>query len=376
MHLILERADLLKSLSHAQSVVERRNTIFILGNVLLNASAEATDITATDMEIEIRERVPAEVRTAGSVTAPAHMLYEIVRKLPEGSQVEIKTDKSGDRITLSAGRSRFKLGTLPVSDFPQMPAGDLGRRFAMTAGDLRQLIDRTKFAISTEETRYYLNGIYLHATDGGEGNQVLRAVATDGHRMARFELPAPKGAEDMAGIIVPRKTMMEVRKLLEESNDDVNLELSESKIRFTFGEGLVLASKLIDGTFPNYERVIPSNQDKSLSAPTKDLAAAVDRVATIAASERIARGVKLALSSGRLVVSAESSETGSATEELDAVYEGENLEIGFNARYLLDVLQQVEGDRVLFGLTDSASPALVHDAATTKALFVLMPMRV
>ncbi len=371
MKLTLERAALLKSLSHVQSVVERRNTIPILANVLIRAAGDTVSFVATDMEIEINETVPGTVGKPGAVTAPAHTLYEIVRKLPEGAQVEL-TAASPTQLVLASGRSQFKLGCLPVEDFPKMPEGDWKARFALAPDDLRALIDRTRFAISMEETRYYLNGIYLHATKA-DGVDVLRAVATDGHRLARVEMAAPDGAKAMTGVIVPRKTVGEVRKLLEEATGAIEIALSESKIRFAL-DGIVISSKLIDGTFPDYERVIPTGNDKQMTVNPVLFAAAVDRVATI--SNEKSRAVKLSLTPGQMLLSANAPEAGSASEELEISYDNTAIDIGFNARYLLDILQQIEGDGVRFTLADAAAPAIVQDVADGSALFVLMPMRV
>ena len=377
MKLIIERAALLKGLSHVQSVVERRNTIPILSNILLRAESGALRLTATDMDLEIVESVPAEILAPGGTTAPAHTLYDIVRKLPDGSQVEIETNADGGSLSLRAGRSNFRLGCLPVEDFPSMSGGELTHRFTIATGDLRVMIDRTKFAISTEETRYYLNGIYLHAATS-ESVPVLRAVATDGHRLARIEMPLPDGADGIPGVIVPRKTVMELRKLLDESGETVEVQLSETKTRFTLagsaGDGVVLTSKLIDGTFPEYERVIPSGNDKILEVDAKAFAKAVDRVSTISTEK--SRAVKLTIENGSLTLSASSAEQGSATEEIEVSYEAAKIEIGFNSRYLLDITQQIEGDGARFAMADAGSPTIVRDTADSSALYVLMPMRV
>lgn len=371
MKFTLERAALLKSLGHVQSVVERRNTIPILANVMIRASGSEVSFVATDMEIEINESVPAQVAKPGSVTAPAHTLYEIVRKLPDGAQVELAST-AATQLTLTSGRSHFKLGCLPIEDFPKMPEGDLKHKFSLSAADLRTLIDKTRFAISTEETRYYLNGIFLHATKADKV-EVLRAVATDGHRLARVEMAAPSGAKGIPGIIVPRKTVAEVRKILDEMSNPVEIALSEAKVRFNFGD-VVITSKLIDGTFPDYERVIPSGNDKLLDTNALAFAAAVDRVATISSEK--SRAVKLALGEGHLTLSANSAEAGSALEELEVNFDGDTIEIGFNASYLLDILRQVEGEGVRFAFADAASPTIVQDVTDGSALYVLMPMRV
>jgi DNA polymerase III subunit beta len=372
MKLTVERAELLKSLSHVHRVVERRNTIPILANVLIRAERSKLSFKATDLDLEVVETIDAEVAPGGTTTVPAHMFYEIVRKLPEGAQIVL--EGSGDRavLTIRAGRSRFTLQTLPESDFPDIAAGDMTHKFTLPAGDLKRLIEKTQFAISTEETRYYLNGIYLH-TAGSEQSKTLRAVATDGHRLAQVELPMPAGAEGMPGVIVPRKTVNEIQRLIEDNNGDVTIELSTAKIRFTL-EKVVLTSKLIDGTFPEYGRVIPLGNDKMLEVEKKDFEQAVDRVSTIA-SER-GRAVKLSLTGGRLVLSVTNPDSGSATEELEVVYEADPLDIGFNSRYLLDIAAQIEGDTAVLKLADPGSPTLVQDKDAKGALYVLMPMRV
>jgi DNA polymerase III subunit beta len=275
-------------------------------------------------------------------------------------------------MTVSAGRVNFRLQCLGEADFPDITAGTFSHSFRMPAADLLRLIERTQFAISTEETRYYLNGIYLHAVES-EGEPRLRAVATDGHRLARAEIPAPDGSAGMPGIIVPRKTVGELQKLLGESEGEIAVELSETKIRFTLGE-VVLTSKLIDGTFPDYQRVIPQNNEKTLTLDRESFSAAVDRVSTIS-SER-GRAVKLALSDGQLTLTVNSPDAGTATEELPVGYEAGDLEIGFNARYLLDIAGQLGGEETVFMLADPGSPTLIRDRGDEGTLYVLMPMRV
>jgi DNA polymerase-3 subunit beta len=372
MKVTVERAELLKSLGHVHRVVERRNTIPILGNVLIKADKGTLSLKATDLDLEVTDSIAAEVSPAGATTVPAHMLYDIVRKLPEGAQIVL--EGSGDRAVLSirAGRSRFTLQTLPESDFPDLAAGEMSHSFTLPAADLKRLIDKTQFAISTEETRYYLNGIYLHSA-GSAKEPMLRAVATDGHRLAQCELPLPEGAAGMPGIIVPRKAVNEVQRLIENGEGEVGIELSAGKIRFTIGN-VVLTSKLIDGTFPDYARVIPANNDKILTVDKKDFEAAVDRVSTVA-SER-GRAVKLSIAGGRLVLSVTNPDSGSATEEIEVDYAADPLDIGFNSRYLLDIAAQIEGEVAVLKLADPGSPTLIQDKDAKGALYVLMPMRV
>jgi DNA polymerase III subunit beta len=372
MKLIVERAALLKGLSHVQSVVERRTTIPILSNVLLCAETGRLSLSATDMDLEIIERVPGQIERDGRTTVPAHMLYDIVRKLREGAQVEIEARGERNAMMLRSGRSTFTLQCLPPEDYPLMASGELSHNFALPADELRTLIDRTRFAISTEETRYYLNGIYLHATKNDEV-PVIRAVATDGHRLARVEMVLPEGAAGIPGVIIPRKTVIELRKLVEEGGDEAQIALSETKIRFIVGEA-TLTSKLIDGTFPDYDRVIPSNNDKVLEVDCKTFAEAVDRVSTISTEK--SRAVKLTIENGGLKVSATSLENGTAEEELEVRYHDTPLEIGFNSRYLLDIAEQIDGEGAQFVMSDAGSPTIVRDSADRSALYVLMPMRV
>ncbi|MEC5323925.1 MULTISPECIES: DNA polymerase III subunit beta [unclassified Aurantimonas] len=374
MRIIIERSNLLKSLAHVHRVVERRNTIPILSNVLLKTEDGALRLKATDLDLEITESVAATGEQEGATTVPAHLLYDIVRKLPDGAEVKLSTNADGNQMTVSSGRSNFRLQCLPESDFPDITAGTLSHAFTIKAAEFARLIDRTHFAISTEETRYYLNGIFLHTIEA-DGDLKLRAVATDGHRLARAEMAAPAGSEGMPGIIIPRKTVGELQKLLGDGEDDaaIEVELSDAKIRVTIGP-VVLTSKLIDGTFPDYQRVIPQNNDKALTLDRQSFSAAVDRVSTIS-SER-GRAVKLAVSDSQLTLTVNSPDSGTATEELAVGYDSDDIEIGFNARYLLDITAQLTGDEAVFMLADAGSPTLIKDGGDDATLYVLMPMRV
>jgi DNA polymerase-3 subunit beta len=369
MKATIERAMLLKSLGHVQSVVERRNTIPILSNVLIEGREGGLRLMATDLDLQINESVEANVTQGGATTVSAHTLFDIVRKLPEGSQVELSAAEG--KMQVNAGRARFNLATLPRDDFPVIAEGELPTAFELPAATLRQIIDKTRFAISTEETRYYLNGIFLHVSD--EAQPVLKAAATDGHRLARVTVPRPAGAEGMPDVIIPRKCVAELRKLLEEVEGTVQVSLSESKIRFGLGNA-VLTSKLIDGTFPDYSRVIPTANDKLLRIDPRGFEEGVDRVATIASEKT--RAVKMALERDKVTLSVTSPENGTAAEEVSGEYSSDGFEIGFNARYLLDILGQIEGDTVEVHLADAAAPTLLRENDKASALYVLMPMRV
>ncbi len=374
MKATIERATLLRCLSHVQSVVERRNTIPILSNVLIEAEGDSSlKVMATDLDLQVVEHMDASVEDAGSITVSAHLLFDIARKLPEGSQVSLETAEN--RMAVKAGRSRFSLPTLPRDDFPVIVEGDLPTSFELPAKTLAELIDRTRFAISTEETRYYLNGIFFHVSD--EDQPVLKAAATDGHRLARFTIARPEGADGMPDVIVPRKAVAELRKLLEESMDgNVQIDLSASKVRFTLGGegGVVLTSKLIDGTFPDYSRVIPTGNDKLLKLDPKSFFAGVDRVATIATEKT--RAVKMGLDRDKITLTVTSPDNGVASEEVPAEYSSDGFEIGFNAGYLKDILSQIDSDVVEIHLADAGAPTLIRKDENAPALYVLMPMRV
>jgi DNA polymerase-3 subunit beta len=367
----IERGTLLKALSHVQSVVERRNTIPILSHVLLKAEGGTLSLTATDLDIEIVEQVPADAEQSGAATAAALTLFDIVKKLPDGSQVRLEKTSTG-RLVLTAGSSEFSLAVLPEDDFPALPQAEDGRRFDIKADELSRLIDKARFAMSQEETRYYLNGIYLHAhEDGGETS--LRAVATDGHRLARIDSPLPEGAKGLEGIIIPRKAVVELRRLIDDAGETVEMLVAPGRVRFAFDD-IAFTTKLIDGTFPDYARVIPQGNDKLMRVGSTEFAKSVDRVSTVSADKT--RSVKLQIENDRLRLNVNSPETGTATEDLAVDYPGEAIEIGFNAKYLLDITGQIDGESAVFAFADTASPTLIRDEGDEQALYVLMPLRV
>ncbi|GAA3859142.1 DNA polymerase III subunit beta [Celeribacter arenosi] len=371
MKISIERGALLKAVGQAQSVVERRNTIPILANVLIEAEGNSASFRATDLDIEVIDKCDAMVERAGATTVSAVTLHEITRKLPDGAMVQLSDDGTG-RLTVEAGRSNFSLATLPKEDFPVMASAEYDSNFAIPAPVLRRLFDKSKFAISTEETRYYLNGVYMHVSEG-EGGKVLRCVATDGHRLARVDAPLPDGAGDMPGVIVPRKTVGELRKLLDDDDMSIAVSVSEAKVRFATPD-ITLTSKVIDGTFPDYTRVIPVGNTRKLEVDASEFAKAVDRVATVS-SER-SRAVKLVLEDDKLVLSVNAPDSGAAEEELVVAYSDERLEIGFNAKYLLEIASQVDRENAVFLFNSSGDPTLMREGNDTSAVYVVMPMRV
>jgi DNA polymerase-3 subunit beta len=373
MKFTIERATLLKVLSGLNRVVDKKNTIPILSNVLLHAAGDVLTITGTDLDIEISSRLPCHAETEGSITVTASVLHDIVRKLPDGAQVAIETTKDGSQVAVKAGRSRFTLQALPAGDYPNLAAGEFGHSFEVAGETLAWAIARSKFAISTEETRYYLNGVYLH-TLVVDGALKMRMVATDGHRLARIEFDAPEGSDGMPGIIIPRKAVAELERLgTEAGKESLTLDISAHKIRLTTGP-TVLTSKLIDGTFPDYPRVIPTGNTKRAILESNILKASIDRVSSVS-SER-GSAVKLSFNDGRLTLVMRNPDMGEATDEIEAEYDAEAMDIGFNAKYALAILDALACDTVLVKLDHAGAPTLFSPSTDENVLCVLMPMRV
>lgn len=367
LKITMDQAQLLKALAHTQGIVERRQTIPILFNVLIETQDDGILLRATDNEIEISEKVSAEVEDTGAITVPARKLYDIIRRLPDGSQVKLSANEATGQVTLSSGRSRFALASLPAEGFPTMAKEEAPFTFTLTPAELSGMIIKTGFAVSVEETRYNLNGIYLHQKEGN-----LVAVATDGHRLACTKQTLPEGAKEMPGVIIPRKTINELTKLLGENPDNVVVSLSANQIRFQMSD-VELSSRLIDGTYPEYEKVIPTGNTHKMIADTKALANVIERVSVV--SEK-SHGIKLDIRPNLLQISAAATDEGSAEDELDTTYDGAEIDIGFNYRYLLDILGQVKGEKVQVCFEDSVSPVIIQDLNDENTLYVLMPMRV
>ena len=375
MEFKINSTDLLKALSHIHGIVEVRHTLPILSNVILEAKDDKLILSSTNLDIYCSDKIKAEVLKPGEVSVSAVTFFEIIKRLPSGSEVLMMMEEGENEIRLTCGRSKFNLSTLKTDDFPIISDNDLSTSFVLTADELMRIIDKTKFAVSNEETRYYLNGIFLHKAERNS-IQFLRAVATDGHRLAQYDIPLPQGAEDITGIIIPKKTIYELRKVLDDANGDVSVSLNENKIKFSFNE-LKVVSKVIDGTFPDYTKVIPQKNDKNFKTDNNDLKNAIDRVSAVAANEESkSKAIKFCLENDSLSLSVESQSKGSANEVIDVNYSGDKVDIGFNSKYIVDICNEVDGDEISISLSDSISPAIILDKTDENLFFVLMPMRI
>lgn len=381
MHITLTQKALSTALDPVKRVVGRPGTIPILANVSLVASPAgpldpaALCLTGTDMDREITVTTPAEVVQPGSTTVPASLLLDIVKKLPTGAEVTLAVDGEGRQMTVSAGRSKFRLQCLPSDDFPDIKRSEMSHSFTLTSDQVRSLLGRTAFAISKEETRFYLGGVHLHVLDDvGTDSRLLVAVATDGHRLAKIQMNAPEGAVGMPGIIVPAGAVEEILKLVGKGDTEVGVRLSDAAIEFTVG-ATTLYSKLVDGVFPDYRRVIPIANPERLVVDRVALADAVERVATVSADR--GRGLRIALDERQIVLSMSAPDAGSATEAVDATFAGAPFEVGYNSRYLATAMNAFTCETVEFRLADPGSPAVITDEMADDGLtVVLMPMRV
>ena len=375
MEIKANSSDLLKALNHIHGIVEVRHTLPILSNIVLSAENNELSLSSTNLDIFCSDKIDAEIVNSGEISVPAITFFEIVKRLPSGSDVILSMGDEDTELILKCGRSKFNLSTLKTEDFPILSDKDLSTNFVISADELSRMIDKTKFAISNEETRYYLNGIFFHKA---ESNSIkfLRAVATDGHRLAQYDIPLPQGAEEITGIIIPKKTVFELRKVLDDADGDVSVSLNENKIKFSFNN-LKIVSKVIDGTFPDYTKVIPQNNDKKFKTNNSELKNAIDRVSAVAINEETkSKAIKLTIENNKLNLSVESQSKGSAKEEIDISYSNEKVDIGFNSRYLLDICNEVDGDEIDVNLLDSISPAIILDKTDENLFFVLMPMRI
>ncbi|HEX6997016.1 MAG TPA: DNA polymerase III subunit beta [Gammaproteobacteria bacterium] len=364
MKFSVPREAILKPLQTVVGVVERRQTMPILSNVLLTVRGGKLAVTATDLEVEMVAETEVEAGTPGEITVPGRKLHDICKALPDGAGVDVSL--SGDRLTVKAGRSRFTLSTLRASDFPTVEEVAQQQVLRLPRKELKRLIDKTHFSMAQQDVRYYLNGLLLET-----GRQRLRAVATDGHRLALAEVTLTDGASREEQLIVPRKGVLELSRLLD-GEGDIELVLGKNHIRAQV-DSVRLTSKLIDGRFPDYNRVIPTEPPNVLVADRNLLKAALQRTAIL--SNEKYRGVRLELSGNTLVLQANNPEQEEAMETLEVDYSGEPLEIGFNVTYLLDALGAVDDDQVEFGMTDANSSCLIKGPGEQSSRFVVMPMR-
>ena len=371
MKFSISRETLLKNLKHVQSVVEKRTSIQILSNVRLSANDNKLELTATDNDITVQGTAEAFVEESGVTTANAHKLFEIISKIPEGVMVGMELVEEGNRLSISAGKSKFSLACLPADAFPDITNVDSGVTFTVKGTELKRLLNKSQFASASDETRQYLNGIYLHVADE-DGSKVLRSVATDGHRLAQVDQDLPEGSTEMPSVILPKKTVAELRRLADESGN-VTLRVSDKKVQAETPE-ITLTSKVVEGAFPDYKKVIPENNESEMDVPTRSLMQAVDRVAIL--SHEKSRSIKFSLGENNLLITANNPDQENAAEELKVEYREGGMDIGFNAKYVADIGSHIEGDDMQFFFKDPASPVLVKDPLDTGALFVVMPMRV
>ncbi len=365
MNIQISRSELLSALQSVIGVVERRQSLPILSNLLLEAKDDLLSVVGTDLELQVERKVRVQNLTPGRITAPARKLHDICRGLPEGAMLSLELNEG--KLVLRSGRSRFSLATLPAEEFPMFTSDGGETELTLNNRELKDLLQRTQFAMAQQDVRYYLNGLLLEIRPTR-----LRAVATDGHRLAMAELNREFDAKKDGQVILPRKTVLELQRLLDNSEALVKLSLTANQIQVDL-EDLRLTSKLIEGRFPDYERVIPEDSDKILRCNRQKVRAALSRAA-ILSNEKF-RGVRLQISAEMLRIQTQNPEQEEAEEEVEIEYSGSPLEIGFNVSYLLDALDAIEGDEFIFKLRSPDASGLVHDAAEASGRFVVMPMR-
>jgi len=365
MRFTLQREAFLKPLAQVVNVVERRQTLPVLANFLVQVQNGQLSLTGTDLEVEMVSRIAVEDAQDGETTIPARKLFEIIRALPDGSRITVS--QTGDKITVQAGRSRFTLATLPANDFPSVDEVEATERVAIGEATLKELIERTAFAMAQQDVRYYLNGLLFDLR-----GDALRTVATDGHRLALCETELEKASGAKRQIIVPRKGVTELQRLLESGDREIELEVGRSHVRVK-RDDVTFTSKLIDGRFPDYEAVIPIGADREVKVDREALRASLQRAAIL--SNEKYRGIRVEVSPGNLKISAHNPEQEEAQEEIEADTVVSDLAIGFNVNYLLDALSALRDEHVVIQLRDSNSSALVREASSEKSRHVVMPLR-
>ena len=375
MKLQLSKSNFVKSLSFVQNIVESKTTIPILANVLLEAKQGRLNISATDMDITIFDKIKVNnIETDGATSVPAHTLYNVIKELPEDNPIDLSYDDSNKKLHLMSSKSKFVFSCLSKDEFPISSTESFKISFDLKADILKEIIDKPYFATSNEETRYYLNGLYLHSAISNNKNY-LRAVATDGHRLAQYQINMPAvSAKDNFGVIIPKKLIFELRKLIDDLKDNIKIDLSDRKIRFSFNE-TVIVSKLIDGKFPDYEKVIPKNTSNTFSIDRKKFLESINRISTISSEK--SKAIKLNLNNDKLTISASNlEEGGSGVEEINIKYSGPSLDIGFNSVNLKEIINQFTLEEISVLFSDSTAPTIIKDGSKSESLYVLMPMRV
>ena len=367
MKFSIQRELLLKPLQTIATVVERRQTLPVLSNILISVRSNRLSMTATDLEVEMVADIPLDRGDEGDITLPARKLVDICRALPEGVDIHFDIDTEKARAVIKSGKSRFTLASLPAAEFPNIDDIKGVYDFSISQGILKRLMDKTQFAMAQQDVRYYLNGLLIEVT-----NNTVRAVATDGHRLAMCKHEADVSPEQVIQVILPRKGVVELSRLLSDSNGSAKITIGNNHIRITLEE-YVFTSKLIDGRFPDYERVIPKNSDKLVAADKELMRQALVRT-SILSNEKY-RGIRLRLESGLIQAQANNPEMEEAEEAIEVKYSGAAMEIGFNVSYLLDALGAIDTEEVNLALGDSNSSCVVTPAVNGDCTYVIMPMR-
>ena len=365
------RSNFFKTLSHLQGIVDKKNSLPILSNILIEARDNVLTLSSTDMDISIIEKIDCSVSEDGSTTINSQILYDIVRKIDENCEIEIISN-DGKLLTLRANGSRFSLACLPKEDFPIIDQNNSGVNININSRIIFKLIDKTKFAISNEETRYFLNGLYFNINKE-ENKSIVTLVGTDGHRLAKFSHYIEENIDEVSGVIIPKKTIYELSKLLSEKDQSVLISISSNKIIFTI-DNIIFISKLIDGSFPDYKRVIPKDNSNILKVNREILLSAVDRVSTIANEKSPV--IKFKLLQNVLNLNTINNESSTASEDLKINYNGNDIEIGFNSKYIMDMINNLEDDTIFISFKDSSSPIIAQEKSNSDLVYVLMPMRV
>jgi len=372
MKFIVPKSSIFKTLSHLQSIVSKKNTLPILSNILIEAKEGILTLSATDMDISIKETISCNIIETGSTTLNAQMIFDIIKKLPDTSEIEFISN-DGKILTIRSNVSKFSLSCLPKDEFPLIEINaSNSKKITVKSQTILNLINKTKFAISNEETRYFLNGLYFNISSTKNVSN-LTFVGTDGHRLATSSSLLNIPFDEIPGVIIPKKTIIELSKLLSENYDNIDIDISSNKIIF-YIDKLILISKLIDGNFPDYTRVIPKNNNNYLMINRENLLSAVDRVSTIANEK--SPSIKFKLLENLINLSSINNENSTATEDIQAKYNGKQIEIGFNSRYVMDILDNLEGKEIKISFNDNSDPIIIHEKIDSENIYVLMPMRV